>query len=67
MKLFKNVVVFCVKSRSSEDEKHFISNCEYEKIEFLFFHSVNLVKNLDETVNLNIIMEKKSITNCQIS
>lgn len=59
--------MFCVKSRSSEDEKHFIFNCEYEKIEFLFFHSVNLVKNLDETVNLNIIMEKKSITNCQIS
>lgn len=51
---------YCVlcKSNSIEDEKHFIFQCKfYENNRISFFHSINLDKNLDETVNLNIIME----------
>lgn len=50
--------VLC-ENRSIEDEKHLIFNCKfYENNRNSFFHSVNLNKNLDETVNLGIIMEK---------
>lgn len=50
--------VLC-ENRLIEDEKHFIFNCKlYENNRNSFFHSVNLNKNLDETVNLGIIMEK---------
>lgn len=51
---------YCVlcKSNSIEDEKHFIFQCKfYENNRISFFHSINLDKNLDETVNLNIIMK----------
>lgn len=50
--------VLC-KSSSIEDEKHFIFDYKfYENNRNSFFHSGNLGKNLDETVNLNIIIEK---------
>ena len=52
---------YCVlcKSNSIEDEKHFIFQCKfYENNRISFFHCINLDKYLDETVKLNIIMEK---------
>lgn len=56
--LHERYCVLC-KSNSIEDEKHFIFQCKfYENNRISFFHNLNLDKNLDETVNLNIILEK---------